>query len=248
MSASFFGRRLPTTCLATLIATSRMVSVFSTTTNWVTKSSSNLALMGTGCGSGMRTSFCSRGRGRLAVLFCPLVLVGVVTHNLRGESHPGQDAAYVGRLDLPGKQAFNDRLLVQRVLVLPPDLPAWPRAQVIRVAIVRERIAAHGVLRVIGGSRGPDGKMAQVAQPGQRFRQGPSHVASVDVLNKGVPDGTPLLLPVRVLLLQPRALGFRHASLWFPPHGRAPEPDAQVQRMVPGLQASETLLPVPSPL
>src|SRR5207247_1945446 len=82
-------------------------------------SSSNLALIGTGCGSGMRTSFCSRGRCRLAVLFCPLVLVGVVTHDLRGKAHPGQDAAHVGRLDVPGKQVFNDRLLVQRILVLP---------------------------------------------------------------------------------------------------------------------------------
>src|SRR6266700_2434533 len=245
MSASLFGRRLPTTCWATLAATSCMVSVSSTRTSWVTKSSSNFALMGTGCGSGMRPSFCSCDRYRLAVLFCPLVLVGVVTHNLRGESHPGQDAAHVGRLDLPGKQAFNDRLLVQRILVLPPDLATRPRAEVIRVAIVRERIAAHGVLRVIGGSRGPDWKMAQIAEPGQRFGQGPSYVACVDVLNEGVPDGAPLLLPVRVLLLQPRALGFRHASLWFPPHGRAPEPDAQVQRVVPGLQASEKLLPVP---
>src|SRR2546428_380418 len=177
-----------------------MVSVSSTTTSWVTKSSSNLALMGTGCGSGMRTSLCSRGR-RLAVLFCPLVLVGVVTHDLRGEAHPGQDAADVGRLDLPGKQVFNDCLLVQGIFVLPPDLPARPGAEVIRVAVVGERIAAHGVLRVIGGSRGPDGKMAQIAQPGQRFGQGPCHVASIDVLNESVPDRTPLLLPVRVLLL-----------------------------------------------
>src|SRR5229473_1294630 len=136
MSASLFGSRLPTTCWATLAATSRMVSVSSTTTNWVTKSSSNLALMGTGCGSGMRASFCPRGRCRLAVLFCPLVLVGVVTHDLRGESHPGQDATLVGRLDLPGEQAFNDRLLVQRILVLPPYLATWPRAKVIRVVVV----------------------------------------------------------------------------------------------------------------
>src|SRR5437660_12554744 len=107
MSASLFGSRLPTTCWATLAATSRMVSVSSTRTSWVTKSSSNLALMGTGCGSGMRTSFCSRGRGRLAVLFCPLVLVGAVSHNLRGQSHPGQDDAYVAQLHLPGQQAFN---------------------------------------------------------------------------------------------------------------------------------------------
>src|ERR1700730_11289052 len=104
MSASLFGRRLPTTCWATLAATSRMVSISSTTTSWVTKSPSNLALMGTGCGSGMRTSFCSCGPGsryRLAVLFCPLVLVGVVTHDLRGQAHPGQDAAHVRPLDLP---------------------------------------------------------------------------------------------------------------------------------------------------
>src|SRR5205085_9876906 len=245
MSASLFGRRLPTTWWATLAATSRMVSVFSTTTNWVTKSSSNLALMGTGCGSGMRTSFCPRGRCRLAVLFCPLVLVGIVTHNLWGKAHPGQNATHVRRLDLPGEQVFNDRFLVQHILVLPPDLATWPRAEVIRVAIVRERITAHGVLRVMGGSRGPDWKMAQIAEPGQCFGQGRCHVARVDVLNEGVPDGTPLLLPVRVLLLQPRALGFRHASLWFPPHGWTPEPEAQVQRVVPGLQASEKLLPVP---
>src|SRR6266568_1774278 len=245
MSASLFGRRLPTTCWATLAATSRMVSVSSTRTSWVTKSSSNLALMGTGCGSGMRTSFCSRGCYRLAVLFCPLVLVGVVTHHLRGKAHPGQDAAHVGRLDIPSKQVFNDRLLVQRILVLPPDLATWPRAEVIRVAVVRERIAVHGVLRVIGGSGRANGKVAQIAQPGQRFGQGPTHVACVDVLNEGIPDGAPLLLPVRVLLLQPSALGLRHASLWFPPHGWTPEPDAQVQRVVPGLQTSEKLLPVP---
>src|SRR5207245_9040906 len=48
-----------------------------------------------------------------------------------------------------------------------------------------------------------------------------------------------------LLLLQPCALGFRHASLWFHPHGWTPEPDAQVQRVVPGLQTSEKLLPVP---
>src|SRR5256885_7761392 len=167
MSASLFGRRLPTTWWATLIATSRMVSVFSTRTSWVTKSSSNLALMGTACGSGMRTSFCSRSRSRLAVLFCPRVLVGVVTHDLRGEAHPGQDAAHIGRLDLPAKQAFNDRLLVQRILVFPPDLTTWPGAEVIGVAIVRQRIAAHGVFRVMGGSGGADGKVAQIAQPGQ---------------------------------------------------------------------------------
>src|SRR6266446_3485681 len=163
MSASLAGWRLPTTCCATLIATSRMVSVSSTTTSWVTKSSSNLALMGTGCGSGMLPSLSSRGGRRLAVLVCPLVFVGVVTHDLRGKAHPGQDAAHVRWLDLPSKQALNDRLLVQRILVLPPDLPTWPRAEVIRVAIVSERIAAHGVLRVMGGSRGPDWKMAQVA-------------------------------------------------------------------------------------
>src|SRR2546421_9842784 len=222
-----------------------MVSVSSTRTSWVTKSSSNVALMGTGCGSGMRTSFCSCGRYRLAVLFCPRVFVGVVTHDLRGQAHPGQDAAHVGRLDLPGKQALNDRLLVQCILVFPPDLATWPRAEVICVAVVRERITAHGVFRVIGGSRGPDWKVAQIAEPGQRFGQGPFHVACVDVLNEGIPDGAPLFLPVRVLLLQPRALGLRHASSWFPPHGWTPEPDAQVQRVVPGLQTSEKLLPVP---
>src|SRR6266566_737187 len=129
-----------------------MVSVSSTRTSWVTKSSPNLALMGSGCGSGMRTSFCSRGSYRLAVLFCPLVLVGVVAHDLRGQAHPGEDATHVGRLDIPSKQVFNDRLLVQRILVLPPDLATWPRAEVLRVAIVRERIAAHGVFRVMGGS------------------------------------------------------------------------------------------------
>src|SRR3989440_11835634 len=245
MPASLAGWRLPTTCCATLIATSRMVSVSSTTTSWVTKSSSNLALMGTGCGSGMRTSFCPCSRSRLAVLFCPPSLVGIVTHNLWGNAHPGQNAPHVRRLDLRGEQVFNDRFLVQHILVLPPDLATWPRAEVIRVAIVRERITAHGVLRVMGGSRGPDWKMAQIAEPGQCFGQGPSHVACVDVLNEGIPDGTPLLLPVRVLLLQPRALGFRHACLWFPPHGWTPEPDAQVQRVVPGLQTSEKLLPVP---
>src|SRR2546423_9459169 len=126
MSASLCGRRLPTTCWATLAATSPMVSVSSTRTSWVTKSSPNLALMGTGCGSGMRTSFCSRGRYRLAVLFCPRVLVGVVPHDLRGEAHPGQDAAHVGRLDLPAKQALNDRLLLQGILAFPPDLATWP--------------------------------------------------------------------------------------------------------------------------
>src|SRR2546430_14996441 len=123
MSASLFGRRLPTTCWATLAATSPMVSVSSTRTSWVTKSSPNLALMGTGCGSGMRTSFCSRGRCRLAVLFCPRVLVGVVPHDLRGQTHPGQDAAHIGRLGLPGEHAVTDRLLVQRILGLPPRLP-----------------------------------------------------------------------------------------------------------------------------
>src|SRR2546426_2839895 len=245
MSASLAGWRLPTTCCATLAATSRMVSVSSTTTSWVTKSSSNLALIGTGCGSGMRTSFCSRSRGRLAVLFCPCVLVSVVAHHLRGQTHPGQNPTDIRRLDLACEQPLDDRLLVQHILVLPPDLATWPRAEVIRVAIVRQRITAHGVFRVMGGSRGPDWKMAQIAEPGQCFGQGRCHVAGVDVLNKGVPDGAPLLLPVRVLLLQPRALGFRHASLWFPPHGWTPEPDAQVQRVVPGLQASEKLLPVP---
>src|SRR5437660_6945459 len=159
MSASLFGSRLPTTCWATLAATSRMVSVSSTRTSWVTKSSSNLALMGTGCGSGMRTSFCSRGCCRLAVLFCPLVLVGVVTHDLRAKAHPGQDAAHVGRLDLPGKQVFNDRLLVQRILVLPPDLATWPRAEVIRVAILHERISAHELLRVIVAVGGAIGRV-----------------------------------------------------------------------------------------
>src|SRR2546428_590190 len=248
MSASLAGWRLPTTCCATLAATSRMVSVSSTTTSWVTKSSSNLALMGTGCGSGMRTPICSRSRCWLAVLFCPCVVVSVLAHHLRGQAHPGQNPTDIRRLDLPGEQPLDDRLLVQHILVLPPDLATRTRAEVIGVAIVRERVTAHGILRVMGGSRGPDGKMAQVAEPGQRFGQGPCHVASIDILNEGVPDGTPLLLPVRVLLLQPRALGFRHASLWFPPHGWTPEPEAQVQRVVPGLQASEKFLPVPGPL
>src|SRR5260370_39371129 len=153
MSASLFGTRLPTTWWATLAATSRMVSVSSTTTNWVTKSSSNLALMGTGCGSAMRTSFCSRGRCRLAVLFCPLVLVGIVTHNLWGKAHPGQNATHVRRLDLPGEQAINDRFLVQHILVLPPDLATCPRAEVIRVAVVGQGIAALGVLQGTTGSR-----------------------------------------------------------------------------------------------
>src|SRR5258708_31167212 len=155
-----------------------MVSVSSTTTSWVTNSSSNLALMGTGCGSGMRASFCPC---RLAVLFCPLVVVGIVTHNLWGKAHPGQNATHVRRLDLPAEQVFNDRFLVQHILVLPPDLATWPRAEVIRVAIVRERITAHGALRVIGGSRGPDWKMPQIAYPRQRSAYGPSYLASPDV-------------------------------------------------------------------
>src|SRR5258706_11591171 len=104
----------------------------------------------------MPTFFCPRGRCWLAVLFCPPVLVGIVTHNLWGKAHPGQDATHVRRLDLPAEQVFNDRFLVQHILVLPPDLPTWPRAEVIRVAIVRERITAPGVLRVMEGSRGPD--------------------------------------------------------------------------------------------
>src|SRR5258708_32296675 len=108
----------------------------------------------------MTSSFCA---SRLAVLVCALPVVGIVAHTRWGQAHPGQNATHVRRLDLPAEPVFNDRFLVQHILVLPPDLPTWPRAEVIRVAIVRERITAHGVLRVIGGSRGPDWKMAQIA-------------------------------------------------------------------------------------
>src|SRR5258708_433627 len=146
-----------------------MVSVSRTTTSCVTKSPSNLALMGTGCGSGMRTSFCSHGRCRLAVLFCPLVVVGVIAHGLRGKTHPGQDARHVCRLDLTGKQALDDGLMVHGVPVLPPDLAADGRAEVIRVAVVRQGIAAHRVLRVIGCGRRANREIAGVTEPGQSF-------------------------------------------------------------------------------
>src|SRR5260370_8373682 len=87
--------------------------------------------------------------------------------------------------------------------------------------------------------------MAQITKPWQRFGQRPLHVASIDVLNERIPDRTPLLFPMGILFLQPDPLGFRYACLRFPPHSGTPEPDAQMQRVVPGLQTSEKPLPVP---
>src|SRR6266446_1457698 len=222
-----------------------MVSVSRITASCVTKSSPNLALTGTGCGSGMFASLYTGCCCWLAVLCCPLVVVSVVAHYLWSQAHPGQDAGHVCRLDLTGQQSFDDGLLVQRVPVLPPDLATNSRAEVIRVVVVREWITSYRVLWVIGRSGGADGEMAQVTKPGQGFRQGALHVPLVDILDDGIPDRTPLLLPVRVFLLQPGPLGLRDACLGFPPYGRTPEPYAEMERMVPGIEAIDELLPVP---
>src|SRR5690242_9443923 len=147
MSASRFGRRLPTTWWAVLAATSFIVSISRTTTSWVTKSPSNLALIGMGCGSGMVSSLRCRCGG-LAVLCRPLVVVGVVAHDFRREAHPGQNARHVWLLDFTGQQALYDGLLVHGIPILPPDLAADGGAEVIGVVVVGQGIAAHRILRI----------------------------------------------------------------------------------------------------
>src|ERR1700686_805105 len=154
-----------------------MVSLSRTTTSCVTKSPSNLALIGMGCGSGMISSL--RCRGRLAVLRRPPVVVGVVAHDLRGEAHPCQNTWHVWRLNLAGQQALHDSLIVHGVPVLPPDLAADGRAEVIGVVVVGQGVGAHRVIRVIGCGRRADWEMAKVTEPGQGFGQGAPHVSLV---------------------------------------------------------------------
>src|SRR5215470_15748652 len=264
--ASLGATRLPTTWAATLCAAASTVSVSSTSTSWVTKSPSNIALTGTGwppasggCGSGAPVSWvsvivppdewadpsCGRLRG---VRLGPPVAVCVIPHDLRREPHPAQDSLHRRRLDVAAEQALDHRRVVQGVAVLPPDLAAGPRAEVIGVAVVLQGVAAHRVLVVSGRGGGADGQVAQVAQPRQRLREGELHPVVVDVVDDHVPDPPELPLPLRVLLVQPVALLGGDAALRLPPHGRAPVPHAEVERVVPGVQPGHELIPVPGPL
>src|SRR2546421_3147891 len=242
------GWRRPTTWWATLVATSSMVSVSRTSASCVTKSSWNMALIGTGCGSAiLRSSLHERpsvGRRR-GVVRRPAVVVGVVAHGLGREAHPAQDALHGGRLDLPAQEPFDHGGLVLRVPVLPPDLPTDLGAEVVHVPVVGQRVAPDGVLRVVRCRRRPDREVAEVAQPRQGLGQRLLHRAVVDVGDELVPDRAELLLEVRVLLGQPLPLGLGDATLGLPPHRGPPEPHAEVERVVPGLEPVEELLPVP---
>src|SRR5262249_13608828 len=87
--------------------------------------------------------------------------------------------------------------------------------------------------------------MARVAKPRHGFRKCGLHIASVYVGDDLVPDRAVNFLPFRVLRVEPSPFSLGHACMGLPPHGRAPEPDSEVQGMVPDIQAVDELVPVP---
>src|ERR1700722_15407695 len=87
--------------------------------------------------------------------------------------------------------------------------------------------------------------MAHIAKPRYGLRKYRLHIASVYIDDDLVPNWTVNLFPFRVLRAEPLPFGPGHACLRFPPHCRPPEPDSEVQRMVPDIQAVDELVPVP---
>src|SRR5262249_53023977 len=87
--------------------------------------------------------------------------------------------------------------------------------------------------------------MARVAKPRHGFRKRGLRIASVYVGDDLVPDRAVNLFPLRVLRVEPLPFSLGHACLRLPPHCRPPEPDSEVQGMVPDIQAVDELVPIP---
>src|SRR6516165_4477284 len=87
--------------------------------------------------------------------------------------------------------------------------------------------------------------MAHIAKPRHGLRKYRLHITGIHVGDDLVPNWTVNLLPFRVLRVEPPPFRLGHARLRPPPHRRPPEPDAEVQGMVPNIQAVDELVPVP---
>src|SRR5580704_15842548 len=87
--------------------------------------------------------------------------------------------------------------------------------------------------------------MAHIAEPRYGLRGHRLHIAGLYVEDDLVPYWPVNLLPLRILRVEPPPFGLGHARLRPPPHCRPPEPHAEVQGMVPDIQAVDELAPVP---
>src|SRR5215467_10021635 len=120
-----------------------MVFAVVTDTRICVKSVAKTAFSGTS--SGARSSApCSavmtgpplRCRLPACVVLRPRVVVGIVAHHVWRQAHVAEDPADVHRLDLPGQEPVDQRLMIDVVPVLPEDLPAGIRAEVVDPAVV----------------------------------------------------------------------------------------------------------------
>src|ERR1700751_1315803 len=75
------------------------------------------------------------GAWRIEVIRGPFVAIGIITHNIRRESHVVEDPGKIGGLDFAGKKAFSDCLHVKHIPIVPPDLPTYLRAEMISVIV-----------------------------------------------------------------------------------------------------------------
>ena len=86
---------------------------------------------------------------------------------------------------------------------------------------------------------------AHVADQRRHLRHGPLEAALADVVDHHVPALAVGVVPARVLLLQPVALGRRDAGDGPPPLGRAVDVDTDLLAVVEGLDVVQEIVPVP---
>src|SRR3989442_4641424 len=98
----------------------------------------------------------------------------------------------------------------------------------------------------IGGS--DDGNLAHVTDYRERLWKRLLDLSLTCMRCDHIPSFAKSVVPAGVFGLEPIPLGRRNTSIWVPPHGRTPEPDAEMQAMVIPVQLIQEGLPVPGGL
>src|SRR3982075_3235819 len=160
---------------------------------------------------------------------CPAIIVNVISHHLWREAHPRQGAGEVWRLDEACDEAIDHVEMSGIARRLEIEAPfGHVGIEMVGPSIV----SALETFEMMTVPVCADRKLRQVAERGQCFRQCLRDVPSVDVLDDLVPEHAPAFFPVRIFAIEPLPLGAGHAGIRLPEQCRAPEPHAQMQRMM----------------
>src|SRR5579859_4985890 len=190
--------------------------------------------------------YLSRSGRPITVEFrCPAISVNVISHHLWRQTHPRQGAGQVWRLDEACDEAIDQVEMSGITRRLEIEAPfGHVGIKIVSPTLVSALEAFEMVTIPVCADR----KLCQVAERGQCIRQCPRHLPIVDVLDDLVPEHAPAFFPVRLFGIEPLALSASHTGIRLPEQCRAPEPHAQMQRMMAVVEAPEEGLPIPRPL